>query len=98
MEGSASSKVRAAFDKAGGKRSAAAAKEAAHKVGKANDLEPHTVRSMLSRWMRGETSRKSAKSAPKRQARKAAPKRQVRKAAKAVKTERPVRVAKKAAA
>lgn len=94
MKGSASAKVRAAYDAAGGRRSKEAAGEAAHKVGKREELEPHTVRSMLSRWNRGETSRaKPAKKSAKRQVRKA-DKRPVRVAKKA----RPVRVAKKAAA
>ena len=90
MADSASAKVRAAFDKAGGKKNYEAAKAAAHKVGEREGLSPHTVRSHLSRWTSGSgsTARKSAK-APKRQARKEAPARQVK---------RPVRQAKKASA
>jgi len=88
-DGSASSKVRAAFDKAGGKRNYEAAKAAAHKAGEREGLSPHTVRSHLSRWTSG--SAKSGKSA-----KKAAPKRQVRKATKSA--ARPVRQAKKASA
>ena len=89
MAESASAKVRAAFDKAGGKKSYEAAKAAAHKVGEAQGLSPHTVRSHLSRWTSGTgtakkaTAKATAKAAPKRQARKAdaRPVRQVKKAA-----------------
>jgi hypothetical protein len=91
---SASAKIKAAIDKAGGKRDIEASRAAAHKVGKANDLSPHTVRSILSRYLHGSgTGKKAAKKAPARVARKAE-KRPVRVAKKA----RPVRVAKKAVA
>ena len=91
---SASSKVRAAYDAAGGRKSQEASRAAAHKVGKREELSPHTVRSLLSRWNRGETVRKTSKAAkrPTRVAKKTTAKRPVRVAKKAT------RVAKKAAA